>query len=399
MSSSGTVNEALGACGGCRRRSWLLSALSVSLDFRAQDRARLDELLSLDDRDLLRSLGGRRQSELGARYEALSTEQIAEAPGVEAVCRHHDLYPRALRDDPASPWMLHVAGGRRRLALLAGAPVVAITGSRRASDYGVEMAHTLARGLAASGVTVICELADGIASAALAGALEAGGPALALPGNGLGVRWPTTKRPLYASLLRSGCALSELPHDCRGRRWGAVAGERIVARLAGLVVVVEAEEKPAEMALARAVGARGKTVAAMPGRLTSPLSSGTHALLVDGARLVRGAQDVLDLLYPLAPARRSSRGAVAEPGIPGLEPALARILALVGTGRDTPDRLIEPGEDPAKALLALSELELMGLLGRGAGGRYVPRHPAWALAGAAGTHAAPDTPTAATQGI
>src|ERR1019366_82836 len=102
-------------------------------------------------------------NELGASYEALSTAKIAEAPGVDEVGRYHSLYPRALRDDPASPWMLHVAGGRRRLALLAGAPVVAITGSRRASDYGVEMAHTLARGLAASGVTVICELADGIA--------------------------------------------------------------------------------------------------------------------------------------------------------------------------------------------------------------------------------------------
>jgi hypothetical protein len=45
----------------------------------------------------------------------------------------------------------------------------------------------------------------------------------------------------------------------------------------------------------------------------------------------------------------------------------------VGAGRDTPGRLAGAGVDPGEAMLALSELELMGLLGRGDGGRYVPR--------------------------
>ena len=39
------------------------------------------------------------------------------------------------------------------------------------------------------------------------------------------------------------------------------------------------------------------------------------------------------------------------------------------------DRLIGPDEDLGDVLLALSELELMGLLARGDGGRYVPRGP------------------------
>lgn len=58
-----------------------------------------------------------------------------------------------------------------------------------------------------------------------------------------------------------------------------------------------------------------------------------------------------------------------------IEPRLARILRQVGAGRDTPDRLAQPGEDAGELLLALSELELLGLLGRGEGGRYVPRQP------------------------
>ncbi len=45
----------------------------------------------------------------------------------------------------------------------------------------------------------------------------------------------------------------------------------------------------------------------------------------------------------------------------------------MGDGADTPGKLTRAGEDPGQTLLALAELELMGLLGRGDGGRYVPR--------------------------
>jgi hypothetical protein len=49
------------------------------------------------------------------------------------------------------------------------------------------------------------------------------------------------------------------------------------------------------------------------------------------------------------------------------------VLESVGAGLDTPQRLIGGANDPGELLQALSELELMGLLARGDGGRYVPR--------------------------
>jgi hypothetical protein len=54
---------------------------------------------------------------------------------------------------------------------------------------------------------------------------------------------------------------------------------------------------------------------------------------------------------------------------------LRRTLERVGAGEDTPDKLVGPGEDAGEVLLALSELEIRGLLARGDGGRYVPRDP------------------------
>jgi DNA processing protein len=363
------------ACTGCRRRRWLLSCLSGPLECCARDRSRLLELLELEDGALIDAVAGRRKAELRARYEHFTADELPSDPHVETICRHCRAYPPAL-DGRAAPYMLEVAGGAERLAKLTTAPVVAILGSRAPSDYGVQMARSLARGLAASGVTVAASLTDGIAVAAHAGALDAGGASVAVMGGGLAVSCPARRRSLYERVKRAGCAVSELPLDCGGRRWGQLASERILAALPRVAVAVEADDTPEDLAAARIAVALGRTVAAIPGRVTSPLSRGTHALLMDGASLVRGPRDVLELLYTVS-ATEECELPPAPAGTPpeaGLQPRLRAILERVGAGCDTPDKLAHAGVEPSAAVLALSELEVIGLLVRGDGGRYMPQN-------------------------
>jgi DNA processing protein len=371
------TNTEAGACMSCRRRSWLLSALSGPLDLCARDRSRLIDLLALNDSELLDAVAGRRRSELRVEYERFHERRQQRPQDIESTCRHRRGYPTPLVS-PAAPPMLEVAGGTRRLAELAAAPLVAVLGSTRASDYGVEMARSLGRGLSAAGVSVVASLTDGIAAAAHGGALEGDAGSVAVMGAGLGA-CPARRRSLYSVITAQGCAVSELPWDCRGRRWGAIASERIVVGLAQLVVLVEAQNSPGDLAAARIARDLERPVAAIPGRVTSALSGGTHALLKDGAPLVRSAHDVLELLFALDGARAGCPGELEQAARPDspprLEPGLRRTLERVGAGWDTPDRLARPGQDPAEVLLALSELELRGLLVRGDGGRYLPRDP------------------------
>jgi DNA processing protein len=357
------------ACASCVRRSWLLAELSGPLEFLARDRARLHELLALEDDELLDAVAGRRRVELKSRHERFDAGELRLQAGVEALCRHDPAYPQALRD-AGGPRMLYVLGGARRLAKLAAAPVVLIAGSRRASDYGIEMSRSLARGLAAAGITVLSAMSDGIALAAQLAALEAGGRTHAVIGAGLGVPPPARRRGVYERVARRGCALSELPCGRPGRTWGAAAGERILARLSGSTVIVEADEGR-DLSTGRLAQELGRTLAAVPGRVTSPLSAGTNALLMEGALMVRGPRDVLELLYPLS----TPSATAPEDASPGrsLSPRLRATLERVGMGCDTPEKLTAVGVGLDDALLALSELELMGLLGRGDGGRYVPR--------------------------
>lgn len=362
------------ACAHCMRRSWLLGELSAVLDCNSRGDARLFALLALEDEQLIEALGGRRRAELRRRYADFREREPREGNDGSRICRHDARYPAGLRH-PGAPHLLHVAGGVDRLYELTKQPVAALLGATRASDYGLELARELGRGLAASGVTVAVGRGGGLARAALAGAVEVEGATLAVAGDGLAVTLQDAR--CAARVQRAGCTIAELPCGVRGRRWGSNAAERIVASLGNVVVVVEAEESPRTLAAARLTLGLGKTLAACPGRVTSRASSGAHVLLRDGAQLVRDARDVLDLLYGVgpgesrSPVRDPANAGSAGPPPPRLSAKLREVLEQVGAGVDTPGKLTAGSADPGELLQALGELESIGLLKRGDGGRYL----------------------------
>jgi DNA processing protein len=354
-----------GACPQCTRRDWLLARLSRRLDLRGRDLTRFWSLLELEDNELIDAIGGTHSDELRAAYAQLDPESLKRGEDVETVCRHQHGYPTSLRGNALAPHTLSVRGGTKRFGRMLEQTVVAIVGTRGATDYGVETARGLARGLAAAGVTVASGLAEGIPAATHLGALEARGTTFTVMASGVERCSPAWCGELYRRVIDSGCAISEVPSGQRARCWSELARTRTLALLAQLVVVVEADERPWELACAQIAQAFGKRVAAVPGRVNSPASRGTNALLLNGAQLVRSPQDALDLLYGVG-VREASETSVE------LEPRLRMVLDQVGAGRDTMAKLTAFGPEPAEVALALTELELQGLLVRGDGGRYVP---------------------------
>ncbi len=377
-----------GACTECLRRSWLLAELGAVLDCNCRADGRLLELLELDDSALMAALGGRRRATLEQHHAGFRSSPASSSSGrrrvrhaqwdpadVATVCRHDARYPRralAARGLGA----LHVLGGCERLRTLTGEPVVAFVGRASASDYGVAVAASLARGLAAAGVIVASGLTGGIGPAALDGALELGAPTLGVIAGGLDTGAPARRRVLRERLTRAGCAVAELPCGSPRRRSTVLAGERLLAALADVALVVESEQSPNALAGARAASSLGRTVAAVPGRIGSPGARGPHALLREGgARLVTRVGDVLDMLCDADRHSRAPRERERSSPYDGLDPSLRAVLEQVGAGADTPGRLLDQGQDADELLRALGELELMGLLVRGDGGRYVQRDP------------------------
>jgi DNA processing protein len=358
------------ACPECLRRSWLIARLAAPIE-RARERAqRLPGLLAIADGALLAALGGPERETVASEYagwDAAAARACCNEAGVEPLCKHDTRYPRPLKDLPDPPATLFVAGAMDRfLASLEEKPV-AVVGARRASSYGLEVAGVLGRGLAAAGLTVVSGMALGVDSAAHAGALEARGTTVAVLGGGAERAYPASKRALHERIRASGAVISELPPGAVAQRWSFPARNRIIAALSVATVVVEAGERSGSLITASVAGDLGREVGAVPGRVTAPLAHGTNELLHDGANVVRGAQDALDLACGagvLTTARDPARG--------GLRPELRELFEAIGDGDDSVARLCARGFDAHRVQAGLAELELLGSLRRQPGGRYSP---------------------------
>jgi DNA processing protein len=353
------------ACDRCLARSWLVTELAGHLDRAGRDAS---AALALPDEELIAALAGRRRAAFEERLHRLELEPLrarARSARVSLICGCDSDYPAQLRELAAAPAVLHIAGGLpRALALLAG-DAVAIVGARRASAYGLEVARSLGRDLAAVGVAVISGMALGVDSAAHAGALAAGGATVAVLPGGPDTPYPASRRALYGRIAAAGTVVSELPAGTTVRRWAPPARNRLIAALAAMTVMVEAGSGSGALITAAWAGELGRAVGAVPGRVTSELAAGPHALIRSGsARLIERAQDVLDELY--------GQGVVtaAERARPPLSGELARLPGLLAAGYDTLPALARQGLAADQALAALSELELFGYVRRGPGGRF-----------------------------
>lgn len=359
------------ACDGCLRRALLLARLAGHIERAAAgDRGgRAPELLALSDRRLARAVGGSRAEPILASTRAADLRGLrarVAGAGCWAVCGHDARYPAALRDHgDQSPVALFGRGSPELLEGLERDALVTLVGARRASAYGLSVAEELGRTLAEAGMTVVSGMANGVDSRAHRGALIGGGSTVAVLAGGVDVPYPRRQRRLYGRIVEGGgLVLSELPPGAPSFRWGFPARNRIMAALSGITVVVEAAERSGSLITATMALELGRAVGAVPGPVTSWMSTGTNQLLADGADPIRDAQDVLDRL--LGPGRRSVR----ELG-PALEPKLREVLEQVEGGRASCDAVaVAARSTPHAVAAALARLELLGYLTSDPTGRY-----------------------------
>jgi DNA processing protein len=331
-------------------------------------RARVAELLALGDEELLAAIGGERRAELARaleRFDAGEYRRRAATARLALLCRCAREYPVRLAELRNAPAVLHIAGDADRFLALAAAEPVALVGARRCSPYGRDVATSLARGLAAAGVTVVSGMALGIDGAAHRGALDGAPATIAVLPAAADRPYPAGARALYRRIVRDGAAISELPPGSSAWRWTFTARNRIIAGLAAMTVIVEAADRSGALITARVAGELGRPLGAVPGRVTSALSAGPHGLIAGGATLVTGAQGVLDELFGVG-VRRAAAGPAPAP----LAPDLQALKHLIGAGLDPADALREADIDPADGLAAFAALELAGHIRRERGGRY-----------------------------
>ncbi len=216
--------------------------------------------------------------------------------GITILCPEDPRWPMHLRTMADPPVVLFMRGR----ILPEDNKAVGVVGSRRCTLYGREQAQKFAFDLAAAGLTVISGGARGVDTAAHVGALRAGGRTVVVQGCGLHHCYPDENAGLYEQIVGEdrGAVVSEMSPDEPPLPENFPPRNRIIAGMSLGILVIEANLKSGSLITARlAADDYSREVFAVPGRVDSPASAGTHHLLKTGsASLVENAEDIVLIL-------------------------------------------------------------------------------------------------------
>jgi DNA processing protein len=282
------------ACTTCQQRSALLAAIAPAISRLSFTRHGLLDMLALPNEQLLRAAKVKDTRRLlrGLKI-SLPTDTVPTA-----LCRHDPDYPVALAQLPCAPAVLYATCTPTRLRELLSKPTVAIVGSRTPTDYAQKITSELARDLAAAELTVISGMNTGLEGHVHQSALKASGNNIAVMPGGPEIPYPKPHEDLHRRILARGAALSEFPPGFfPPEGWSFIAGQRIIAALASLIVVIEPGGHTCALFTAQIAADLGADVAVVPGRVTDPGGEWLFALLRDGAHPISCARDVLEVIH------------------------------------------------------------------------------------------------------
>ncbi len=282
---------------------------------------------------------------------------LIEKEGVILITFQDERYPKALKEIHDFPVVLYLKGGLQsddRLAL-------AIVGSRRATPYGLEMAERIAREITGYGFLVVSGFARGVDTAAHQGALSAGGRTVAVLGSGLSSIYPPENRSLVKEVSQHGALISEFPMSSPPLSQHFPQRNRLISGLSLGVLVVEADEKSGALITAHCAAEQGREVFAIPGRIDSPLSRGTHRLIREGATLVQDLTDILEELK--VPIARETGKETLVKSLPPLSQEEEVVYEVLSELPKSIDAIVEEAQLSAKeTLAALLQLEVKHLV-------------------------------------
>ncbi|MGA9489708.1 MAG: DNA-processing protein DprA [Mycobacterium sp.] len=240
----------------------------------------------------------------------------------------------------------------------------ALVGTRASTAYGEHVAADLATGLAERHVAVISGGAYGIDGAAHRAALAADGVTVAVLAGGIDIPYPAGHSALLHRVGVDGLLVTEYPPGVRPARHRFLTRNRLVAAFSGAAVVVEAGLRSGAANTAAWARELGRVVGAVPGPVTSSVSTGCHALLRGGAEVITRAEDIVELVGRIGELA-SEQPHPATP-LDGLGDDERRVYeALPGRGVATVDEIaVAAALQPARVLAQLAMLEVAGLVER-----------------------------------
>lgn len=300
---------------------------------------------------------------------ACSRQRIAEVThdletkGIRAVTRLDDEYPAMLEVLEYPPPVLFVCGS------LAGLDkTIGIVGTRHCTRKGAETARRIAAELGEAGYTVVSGMARGIDSAAHLGAIDVGTSTIAVLGCGADIIYPPENANIYHAAIQNGAVISELPPGFQPLAANFPLRNRIITALSrGLLVVESALKGGTAISASMAIG-MGRDIFAMPGAPYLENSALPNLLIQKGAVPVTCTQDILEYWGEARTAVKSERKDAALLQLDFMQRQIYELLQQGDMGMESLAEQVSAV--PGEMSVALTMMELSGLIKRVPGGKY-----------------------------
>lgn len=282
--------------------------------------------------------------------------------GIQVVTIGCNTYPPMLRELDDAPLAMFIKGDPR---ILSSPRILAVVGTRKDTQEGRLIARRWCASFAAHGIAIVSGMAYGIDQAAHLGAIDGGGPTIAVLACGILRQPPST---IMQKILEQGCVISEHPPYHPAKREFFPRRNRIIAGLAHATLVVEAALRSGALITARLALDYGREVLAVPGSVMGDAHVGCHQLLRDGALLADSTSAVLAALgWQESRPSEEPKSKSTKPSHPNEE----AVIALLEQGVMYVDRLAEElGLTISELSPILIGLELQGVIESLPGARY-----------------------------
>jgi len=244
------------------------------------------ETAGLDSRSIEAVISNRPKISLDAEMEKLERYKVT------VLTIKDEAYPFRLKEIYEPPPAIYVRG----ILTPEDDWSLAVVGTRRPTFYGREVSEQIVGDLARNRITIVSGLAKGIDATAHRAALDSGGRSIAVFGCSLDIVYPKEHVKLARQIMENGALISEFPLGTTPRRENFPLRNRIMSGLSLGTLVVEAGESSGARITADHALEQNREVFAVPGSVLSAVSRGTNRLIQDGAKLVRGANDILEEL-------------------------------------------------------------------------------------------------------
>ena len=268
-------------------------------------------------------------------------------------------YPIRLKQCHDSPLMLFYKG----TANLNSPKIVAIVGTRNATEYGRDMCRKIVEGLVEQNVLIVSGLAFGIDTWSHKAALDFNLSTVGVLGHGLDRIYPYANRSLAARMLESGGLLCEYLSQTKPDRENFPMRNRIIAGMSDAIVVVEAGSTGGALITADLGNQYNRDVFAVPGRIGDLQSEGCNKLIkINKAALIQSAEDINYILnWTTQKPQKQTLQRQLFITLTDDEALIVKVLKDKGE-MDIDSLLIETLIPPSKAAGILLNLEFNGVL-------------------------------------